>query len=705
MRYSKLYVQLALAMGCMGIQSAYAGGELVHQLPILQSSAQDGSTDQLGVAQSASQGTITRKQLETRPLLRPAEVLETIPGLIVTQHSGEGKANQYFLRGFNLDHGTDFATTVDGVPINMVSHAHGQGYTDLNFLIPELIDSISYHKGATDITDGDFASAGTAKIRTVNSLERPFVQATYGSDDFIRLLAAGSHEIGSGTVLAAIEQTYNNGPWQRPENLDKQNLYLKYSTGNLKNGWSVGLQHYQSQWDATDQIPQRGIDTGLIDRFGTVDPSNGGDTRRTAITFEKNIGDDEQHTQINAFALQSKLNLFSNFTYFLNDPVRGDQFEQAEDRTLLGGRVHHQWHDHWGNKNVINSVGASLRYDDIDGLGLFQTQQRQRFNSIRFDNVQQTSVGVWGQSQIEWAPWLRSIAGVRADYFHFDVASNIDENSGTRNDQIVSPKFSFIFGPWANTEYYVNYAYGFHSNDARGTTTTLNPDPRDAGFLLPVDRVSPLVRTKNTELGVRGEWLPNLTTTIALWQLESDSELLFIGDAGTTEASRPSRRQGIEISQFYKPNEDWIIDVDAAVSRARFRDSAIEGNFIPGAINRTASAGISYNPSGAWNAGLRLRYFGARPLIEDNSVESSSSTLVNLQTAYRFNDQVQAQLEVLNLFDRQVNDIEYFYESCLAQEASQPECDVTAASRDGIADKHVHPTLERTLRFSVRYFF
>lgn len=681
----------------------HAGGTIYPQLaPIYVKADQQ---DQFGLTNTATQGTITKEHLANRPLLRPAEVLETIPGVIVTQHSGDGKANQYFLRGFNLDHGTDFATSVDGIPINMVTHAHGQGYTDLNFLIPELIDNLTYHKGATDITDGDFASAGTAKIRTISAIEQPFVQMTLGSNNYRRILTAGSTEFAGGILLGAFEGMSNDGPWDYPEDLEKQNYLLKYSQGNQNNGWNFMFNHYQSNWNSTDQVAQRAVSSDLIGRYGSLDPSDGGKTTRTAFSLEKNSSDDVHQTRLNLYGVHSKLNLFSNFTYYLVDPIHGDQFEQAENRKILGGSINHNLNAKWLGLDMINTMGTSFRYDDIDGLGLYQTENRQRFNTIREDHVKELSLGVWAQNQTQWTPWLKSIAGLRADYFNFDVHSDLAANSGKTDDHILSPKISFVFGPWANTEYYLNYGYGFHSNDARGTTIHLNPDPRDEGYMEPIQSVSPLVRTKNAELGIRGEWISNLTTTLAFWQLDSDSELVFVGDAGTTEASRPSRRQGIELSHFYKPNSDWLVDVDMAWSKARYKDDASEGNYIPGAINTTASAGINYTPLKPWSLGVRMRYFGPRPLVEDNSVKSSSSTLVNLQTTYRFNKNLQAQIDILNLFNRKVNDIEYLYESCLKTEQTTSECNALTPTREGIVDKHIHPAEDRAYRFSVKYSF
>lgn len=696
--------------------NAHAGGKLetVGNLPVIAITAtasepEQSNTQQLGIANSASQGTITQAQLATRPLLRPAEVLETIPGLIVTQHSGDGKANQYFLRGFNLDHGTDFATSFEDVPINMVSHAHGQGYTDLNFLIPELIDSINYHKGATDSRDGDFASAGSAKIHALRRIDQNFIQLTGGSNQYQRLLSAGSAPLAQGNVLGALELMRNDGPWQNPENLKKENLLLSYQQGTLQNGWSLLASHYQSDWNATDQIAKRAADTGLVARFGSLDDSTGGKTQRSTLAFNQQISNANHHTALSAYAVDYRLNLFSNFTYFLTDPLRGDQFEQQDRRQILGGKIEHSRTNEWQGRQMVNTVGTSLRYDHISDLGLYQTQQRQRFATIRQDQVKQTAVALYAENQLQWLPWLKSVVGLRADAYYFDVKSDRAANSGSVNDQIVSPKLNLIFGPWQNTEYYLSYGYGFHSNDARGTTTRINPDPRDSAYLETVDPVSPLVRTKNAEIGLRTELIDNLHTTLSFWQLDSDSELLFVGDAGTTEASRPSRRQGIELTHYYQPNPDWMIDIDAAWSRARFKDSDPAGAYIPNAIVSTASAGISYQPEqskqAGWSAGLRLRYFGSRPLLEDNSLRSSPSTLVNLNTGYRFNSQMSAHLDVLNLFDRKVNDIEYLYASCLKQEQTDSACSPLAAEREGITDRHLHPTEPRTYRLTLKYLF
>lgn len=702
----RVFQPTLLTMCCSGF--AYAGGppQSVTMLPTITVSASAAPVSQLQIADTASQGTVDQQQLVNRPLLRPAEVLETVPGVIATQHSGDGKANQYFLRGFNLDHGTDFAVSVDGVPVNLPTHGHGQGYLDLNFIIPELIERIDYRKGVYAAQDGDFASAGQAEIRTVRELDRPFVQLTMGENDYRRVLAAGSVAVNDqATLLGAASLTRHDGVWEFPQNLEADHAVLRYSAGDQQQSWSVQAQHYQAKWSATDQVAQRAIEQGLIGRFGNLEKTNGGDTQRSSLSLSGARHDDKQSQTFNLYALDYRLNLFSNFTYFLGDAQRGDQFEQVDRRQVVGGNLKQTWRSDWQGRAMSNSVGSQLRHDHIRDVGLHLTEQRERFDTVRQDQVDQTSLGVWAENQLQWLPWLRSVMGLRVDAYRFDVQANRPENSGRDNTQIVSPKLGVVLGPWAKTEYYLSVGSGFHSNDARGSTITINPDPREDGFLQPIDRVDPLVRTRGAEVGLRTEWLPKLHSSVAAWGLKSDSELLFVGDAGTTEASRPSERYGVEMSHFYQPNAEWTVDLDAAWSRGRFSDAAPEGDYIAGAMEKTASLGVTYQPHEDWDIGLRGRYFGSRPLIEDNSQRAAASTLLNAQLTYRPHPDWQARLEVFNLLDREVNDIEYFYESCLPNELITPVCAANAIEREGVADRHIHPAELRSLRLSMRLSF
>jgi hypothetical protein len=636
-----------------------------------------------GEADAASQGTIDDQQLENRPLLRPAETLEVIPGVVVTQHSGTGKANQYFLRGFNLDHGTDFAVHVDGMPINLPSHGHGQGYADLNFLIPEAVEHIHYRKGTYYADEGDFSAAGAAHVHLKTSLEPGLADLKAGSFGYRRGLFGGSQAIEGGKVLGMLEVGQDDGPWENPENLRKLNGLLRYSHGDDKNGFTVTGMAYTSHWNSTDQIPLRALDGGSLGRFGAVDSTDGGRASRYSLSTQWARSDASTSTRASAYVFHSDLDLFSNFTYFRNDPVNGDQFEQVDRRTVFGGDASHTWRTQVAGREIEHTGGIQLRNDDIPEVALHNTVSRQRLSTVRGDSVRQASAGIYYMNSVPWTSWLRSLAGIRADAYRFRVDSDNALNSGSANASLVSPKLGLVLGPWSNTEYFVNSGYGFHSTAARGATITVDPATG-----APVDRVTPLVRAKGGEVGLRTAPFRGAQTSLALWRLDIASELLFVGDAGTTEPSRPSRREGIEWASYYKPTQAITADFDVTLARARFKGDDPAGNFIPGSPNRTMSGGITY-AEGRWSGGLRLRYFGPRPLIEDDSQRSGSSTLVNAKAGYVFTRKVKLGLEVLNLFDRKVDDITYFYESQLRGESAPA------------ADKHFHPAEPRTLRLSL----
>ena len=376
------------------VPGAMAGG-----VPTLETvDVQAGSADLIGIAASATEGTVSGRQLENRPLLRPAEVLETVPGLVVSQHSGDGKANQYYLRGFNLDHGTDFATWLMGMPVNLPTHAHGQGYTDLNFLIPELVSAVRYRKGPNHASDGDFSAAGAARLDYHRSLPADFVQIELGRHHYNRLVAAGSRQLADGgpILLGAIEAAYNNGPWAERENLSKLNGVLRLSSGSTDNGWAATLMAYESRWSATDQVPRRAVEQAMIGRFGSLDPSSGGRTRRASLSGEWAASDARGPSRVNAYFIDYGLDLFSNFTYAMDDPLRGDQFEQVDRRQIVGGGVSRTWFADWAGRPLELTVGSQLRHDHIGQVGLFLTEDRARHTQVRSDKVDQTSVGVYG---------------------------------------------------------------------------------------------------------------------------------------------------------------------------------------------------------------------------------------------------------------------------------------------------------------------
>lgn len=659
-----------------------------------------------GEQTSASEGTVSGALLQRRPVLRPAEVLEFVPGIIVSQHSGDGKANQYYLRGFNLDHGTDFATWVDGMPVNMPTHAHGQGYTDLNFLIPELVQAIHYRKGTFSAEDGDFASAGSARIQLKDRLQdgptdqNGLAAITVGEHNFVRTLVAGSTELNAGPLLYAIEGAYNDGPWQQPQHHQRVNALLRHGVQDGATRHSFTAMLYSARWNSTDQVPQRAVDSGEIGRFGAVDPSDGGHSQRSSLSWQATRVVNDGEWQAGIYAIHSRLSLFSNFTYFLDDEANGDQFQQAEKRLLLGGQVQRSWTTPVAGLDSRHSLGLQWRHDRLDPVGLYSAVGGERRELIQQSRVRQTSVGLHGQSETRWLPWLRSVVGLRIDRVSVDVDSSVADNSGTRSDVAPSPKLSLVFGPWAKTEFFANTGWGFHSNDARGMTSRLtakvNPDTGSRDATAPAH---PLVRSRSNELGMRGTWLPGWQTTVALWQLNLDSELVFVGDAGETEASGASRRHGIEVGQHWQPAPGWWVDLDLAWSKARFRqeqgDAPNIGRRVPGAVERVTSLGLSFDDKGPWTAQLQLRHFGPRDLIEDGSVRSKGTTLAYARLGRKLTPSTRVWIDVFNLFNRQASDIDYFYESRLASEPSG----------QATADLHSHPAEPRTVRVSLAVAF
>jgi hypothetical protein len=701
MHRERLRKQLFLGQNVRGISfSAYfllaagaAGAQSTVELSAVEVRARTENLE--GIAAAASEGVVSSQRLQAVPLLRPGEALEMVPGLIVTQHAGDGKANQYFLRGFNLDHGTDFATWVGGVPANMPTHAHGQGYTDLNFLIPELVDRIRYRKGPYYAEEGDFSTVGAAHIDYFRRIDGTLAEITFGQNQYTRGLLAGSPAVGAGNLLYALELFYNNGPWEEPEHYRKLNGVLRYSQGTRSDGWSVSGMAYNGRWTSTDQVPLRAIDSGLVGRYGTLDDSTGGKTYRYSLAGDWARRGDSSSSTASLWGLWSGLDLWSNFQYCLNDIAAsggcatGDQFKQAERRSAGGFRAAHAVFERWGGMDVTNAFGIEGRADRLRPVGLYNTSRRVTWNTVREDEVTQRHLALWAESEMRWQPWFRTVAGLRGVAYDFDVSSSLAENSGKTGDRMLLPKLSLVFGPWQRSEVYLNWGQGYHSNDARGTTIRVDP----ADGVTAVSPVSPLVRTTGSEIGVRSEILPGWQSTVALWQLRLDSELLFVGDAGTTEASRPSRRYGVEWTNLCVVNPWLAFDADLTWSHARFTSDDPAGNYIPGAVVTSANLGATVDPIGPWFGALRLRYIGARPLVENNAVQSDASTLLNLRVGYRFTPRTQVALDVFNLLGTKANDIEYGYDSQLRNESGP------------VFDRHVHPVEPATARLTLTHRF
>ena len=670
-------------------QPLAANAQTQAQSPVLEPVTVSGHYDNaIGSSDAASQGSVTASLIASRPIERTGEILEFVPGLIVSQHSGDGKANQYYLRGFNLDHGTDFASFVDGMPVNMRSHAHGQGYTDLNFLIPELVSRINYKKGPYYADEGDFASAGSAHLQVANALPQGLAALTVGPDQYVRTLLAQSNAMGSGTLLYGLDLSHNNGPWDNPENFGKFSGLLRYSAGTADDGYSITAMAYQARWDATDQIPLRSVTSGLLGPFAAVDASDGGEAARYSLSYALRQHNALGQLEFNAYAVRSRLDLFSNFTYYMDDPVNGDQFHQSERRDMTGFALTQTWPSNVGGLEMQNKIGLQGRSDWVAPVGLYQTTARVQTSVVREDAVREGSLGLFLENTTQWSPKFRSIMGLRSDYYSFDVTSNIAANSGSVSSNMLSPKLSLVLGPWSQTEYFVNYGQGFHSNDARGTTETTTP--KEGVATVPV---TPLVKTRGFELGVRTEIIPGLQSSLALWQLELGSELVFSGDAGDTSPNRPSLRYGIEWNSHYLVNRWLQVDADFSLSKSRFTVDDAVGNSIPGSIEQVASIGVSVNDYKKWFGSLQLRYFGPRPLIEDNSVRSGATSLANLRVGYQLGPRTRVMADVFNLFNRSASDIDYYYPSQLRGEA-QPVNDIA-----------FHPAEPRAVRVTLQHRF
>lgn len=643
--------------------------------------------DLLGNGLSAAEGVIGSADIERRPIARTGEILEFVPGMVVTQHSGSGKANQYFLRGFNLDHGTDFATLVDSMPVNMRSHGHGQGYTDLNFIIPELIQGIHYRKGPYYAEVGDFSGAGAAAFTLKNSLTTNELSVTAGEYDYQRLYTATAWDINQGNLLLGLEAQTYTGPWSDvDEDVRKTNVLMRYSDRVIGGDFSLTLMAYDNHWNSPDQIPQRAVEQGSINAMGSLDTDVGGESSRYSLSSQWV----NQDWSVNAYFVDADLQLFSNFTYFLEDPVNGDEFEQVDRRHLMGSEIVRQWQADFLGKPNSPKLGIQWRRDEIDELGLYKTRSRERLMTTRDDMVDETSLALFAQSEISLDDSIRMHLGMRHDYLDVQVHSHLPQNSGDATDGITNLKAGVSYSINKHLETYFNLGQGFHSNDARGATIAI--DPVSGELSEPVDLLS---RSEGAEIGIKLFDHDRFNISASLWYLQLDSELLFVGDAGNTEASRASERSGFEFASYLWFGEGWSLDAELAWTRSEFTEGqALEGRYVDGSLPFVASLGLAYAPAQTgFHGALRLRHFGARTLDSFATYKAEPVSLVNLGLGYRW-QQLSLELDMFNLFDRQDHDIDYYYPSRLEGE---PEA--------GIDDLHYHPVEPRSLRLKLGYAF
>lgn len=656
----------------------------------------------IGIAGSASQGEVSQAQFEYRPVTRNGELVEVVPGAVATQHSGSGKANQYFLRGYNLDHGTDFTTYVDGIPMNMTTHAHGQGYMDINSMIPELVDKIEYGKGPYYAEVGDFASAGYARMTSMKKLNAGIFKFTGGEYGYYRTLVANSSKLGKGDLLYAGEFNLYDGVWQQPEESKKFNGMLRYTLDEGTWGVSVFAKGYHNTWTATNQIPKMLTDNGTLNLYGTWDNTDGGNSQRYSLSSNFwNKGDDWKN-DANVYVLYYDVDLYSNFTGYLDNPQRGDQIHQFEHRVQSGANFDHTRYQKFFGFNMDNTVGLQVRHDEIMDLGLDRTQQRQTINTVSHNDASVTTASAYLKNQTYWHDKVRTIAGVRGDFLNNDVTSLATgsgdplvakANSGHRGQVLISPKFNLVLGPWYDTEFFVNGGYGYHSNDARGTTLQMDPasgEKLDSG----ASRIKPMAWSRGAETGFRTSFIPGLNSTVAFWWLESSQELVFVGDAGTTDVNGKSHRYGVEFDNYYKPT-DWLtLDADLALTSARYAETPAgeSNNYVPNSVGRVVSTGATVvAPNGLFGT-IRLRHFGSMPLDTAGNFWSGDTNVVNIGTGYK-QKQYKFEVDIFNIFDSQKNDIAYAYDYAYP---------ANAAPQTGILRHPVEPRMVRatiTLNF------
>ena len=666
--------------------------------------------DLMGIADSGTQGTVGAAEIQDRPILRSGEVLETVPGVIITQHAGGGKANQYFLRGFNLDHGTDFAIFIDDMPLNLPSHAHGEGYSDMNTVIPEFVKRVNYEKGPYYADVGNYGSAGSAHLEFLKNLPENFFRVEGGMCDYERVVFGVSQELGAGNLLYGGEAYHDDGPWTHPDNYYKFNGLLTYSQGADANGFSVTARGYHGTWHSSDQIPVSAVP--LVGYFGALNPTDGGHSQRYSLQMEWHHQGTTSATKIAVYGFYYDLDLFSDFTYFLTDTTRGDQIEQKDKRWVAGLDARHTIFSELFGRRVENTFGLQIRNDWIHN-GLYQDQDRLRVDKVdsdtgttlpattEEDRFTDTQAGFYAENRIYWTEKLRSVLAMRGDAEYFDVTSLVTAaNSGTASKILPSPKLSLIFGPWADTELYAQGGFSFHSNDGRGSTLTVEPVSGDYPYPnTSATPIPPLIPTKGGEFGVRTAAIRHLQSTFSFWYLHSASELQQDGDTGGTTASQqPSERYGFEFANYYTPTRNLAIDFDLADSKALFTEldeddaapNSPGGKRVPEAVGLVIASGVTVPDFKGLLGSLRLRYFGPRDLTSDGIYHSQATALVNAEVGYRIGETWRLSAKFFNLLDRRDHDIDYAYQSRITPTAAPAFTDV------------FHPVEPFQLRFGLR---
>lgn len=636
---------------------------------------------------AASSQDIRDRDLKLRPISDPSDIVKVTPGLYTGQHAGGGKANQYFLRGFDADHGTDIAFWLDGMPINMVSHAHGQGYTDLHFIIPELIERVQVNKGPYFTEYGDFATAGAVRMETRSLVDESQSAVEGGSFGHYRAMQILANNTSRFKPVMAAEIAGQNGPFDNPEKLQRYNLFFRSSLWDEpQSRLTLSLMSYGSGWHGSGQIPLREVLAGRLDRFGSIDPSEGGNSQRHSLSLQyRSEPRPNEEWTASAYAIQYRLALFSNFTFNLNDPVNGDQIEQDDQRWITGFNSAYRFNREALGRTWSTTFGIQSRNDQIHNE-LNHDKDRQRLDQRVNSDIREGSLAAYIQEDVHVLPSLRLVAGLRADYMGFDVEDKLNvspstatNQSGTQQASLLSPKANLIWSPRKGWDLFLNYGEGFHSNDARGIVQR-------------VDSVTPLTKARGYELGTRAELWRRWNVAVSLWRLDLDSEIVWSGDEGTTETSGATRRYGID-AELRGQLLPWLwTDFDITRSKARFVSNAGNGDAVALAPTTTMSAGLSAQHSSGFFGSFRADHIAERPAIEDESLKAEGFTLFHLSTGYRY-QHWEFTLSVQNLFNTTWREAQFANESQLASEPGP------------VTDIHFVPGTPRQFQGGVRYFF
>ena len=642
----------------------------------------------MGKATTASEGIVVNEELALTPAYRVGQLLETVPGLQVTSHSGEGKANQYLMRGYNLDHGTDLATFIDGMPVNEPTHAHGQGYTDLNFLIPELATNITYTKGTYYADEGDFASVGSIHINYLNRLE-PQASFTAGTFGYQRAFAGDSLDVGGGALLGALEVAHYDGPWVNPDDLRKVNAVLRYSQGTSEDGLSVTGSFYHGLWNSTTDQPERAITDGLIGRFGSLDPSDGGQAQRGNLTMQYHQTIADGQLTVSSYAFNNQLTLWNNFTHFLVDPFHGDQEAQHENRNTVGGNVDYEKSiPLLGFENVVK-VGAESR-NDFNDVSRLPTEDRvvipaseDPSNFSESDRVRLYNLAAYVQTTTHWTDWFRTVFGLRYDHIY---GEDTGTNAGTATGNLAQPKGALIFRPVESTEFYLSAGRGFHSDDLRGVTQAQASGSGGAPLI---------AHQTGEEIGIRQEITEAFTATLALYSLDAQSETTYDPDAGVDGAGPGSRRRGFELNLTYQATRWLEFYGSYSYNHARFTTPYDDGTghvgeFLPNAPFATGSFNIYVRDLGPWSGGLEYRYLSAFPLSSDDQVQGHGYGEWNGDAHYEIGSGWSASLGVYNILNKHADAAEFWYIDRLQGEPAA-----------GVADLHVHPLEPISARLTI----